>query len=363
MTNYSGKPSPRSAADILLGLSGGSTRAPNSASALLNALVSPPPSAFGLLGESYRRRYEWNARFQHWERPASVTEEGTIERAERNVRLALADNHWLNDEGVVIRPQGSYHNNTNVRVEADIDLRAVHPAAKVDYHENVVQSAARSILNYGGARLTEDQAFSRMRSELFADLGRKFGYLNIDLGKKALRIKGITGSRAEVDVVPAVNYHFVRWNSALNRYIVFDGVAIYSTDGRWTINFPEQHYANGVAKNGRTSRRFKRIVRIFKRLRADMETRGLLLIDVPSFLVECLVYAVEDEYFLVESDDAYDRVLRVARRMKALLASEATAARLTEVNEIKFLFHVNQPWRRETATAFVSAVLTHLGEV
>lgn len=359
MTNNSRKPAPLSAAEILLGLSGDSSPAPRP----LNKFSSPPQNILGLLGESYRRRNEWNTRFQHWERPASVTEEGTIERAERNVRLALADNHWLNDEGVVIRPQGSYHNNTNVRVEADIDLRAVHPAAKVEYHENVVQSAARDILRYASAGLTDAQVFSRMRSELFANLGRKFGYLNVDIGRKALRIKGITGSRAEVDVVPVVNYHFVQWNSALNRYSLFEGVAIYSTDGRWTINFPEQHYANGVAKNDRTSRRFKRIVRIFKRLRADMELRGLLLIEVPSFLVECLVYAVEDEYFLVESDDAYHRVLRVARQMKALLESEATAAHLTEVNEIKILFHVNQSWGRETATAFVSAVLTHLGEI
>ncbi len=362
MSGNSQWPKQLSAADILLGLSGNSSPSQSPQNGLFGSLATPPPQNFlGLLGETYRRRNEWNDRFAHWERPASVTEEGTIERAERNIRRAIDGNDWLYDHDVIIRPQGSYHNNTNVRVEADIDLRAEHPAAKVEYHQNVVQDAARGVLGYSGLGLTEGQIFAQMRTELMAELGRKFGYLNVVPGKKAIRVRGITGSRAEVDVVPTIQYHYVLWNDLMARYDVLKGVAIYSTDGHWTVNFPEQHYANGVAKNNGTLRRFKRVTRIFKRLRADMQTRGIFSVEVPSFLIECLVYAVEDSYFLVESDDAFDRVLRVARRLKELL-STATIPALTEINEIKSLFHYSQPWRPEIATAFVNAAIAHLGE-
>jgi hypothetical protein len=53
---------------------------------LLGAAANPAtsidvPNILALLGERYRRRAEWNDRFAHWEKPASTTEEGTIERA------------------------------------------------------------------------------------------------------------------------------------------------------------------------------------------------------------------------------------------------------------------------------------------
>ena len=64
----------------------------------------------------------------------------------------------------------------------------------------------------------------------------------------------------------------------------------------------------------------KRIVRIFKRLRSDMIDRRLLATSVPSFLVECLVHLVVNEYFLVETDEPYDRVRRVALRLRERLS-------------------------------------------
>ncbi len=354
MTDYSKKP--LSAADILLG------GAPSAGRGIFDNLIPPPNNGLGIFSEAYRRRSEWNKRFAHWEKPASVSEEGTIERAERNVRVAIARNDWLTDENVQVSPQGSYHNNTNVRIDADIDLRVVYPAVYVEYDPNVVQSAAREYLGYQSSGKTYPQVFGVMRSALTTTLGDAFGYLKIDAGNKAIRVKGITGSRAEVDVVPMVQYNKVRWNDYFRRYDVSEGVAILGGDGRWTFNFPEQHHANGKTKNLRTARRFKKVVRIVKRLRADMAARGIFTADIPSFFIECLVYAVEDQYFLVENDDAYDRVRRVTRRMRELVNAPLAAAGLTEINAIKPLFAASQPWRLETAARFLDAALFHLGD-
>lgn len=237
-----------------------------------------------ILGDPYRRRADWNARFEHWEKPASVSEQGTIERAQSNVISAIVNNRWLSEQQVVICAQGSYHNNTNVRTDADIDLRAVHPALKIEYDRNVHQDAARSVLSYCDYGMTFDRIFSSMRSELTGQFSKKFGRPHVGFGKKAIRIKGITGSRAEVDVVPTIRFHYVTWVPHLSRYNISEGVAILSTENRWTLNFPEQHAVNGVTKRARTAHRFKKVVRIFKRLRTDMADRGLVTARVPSFL-------------------------------------------------------------------------------
>jgi len=84
------------------------------------------------------------------------------------------------------------------------------------------------------------------------------------------------------------------------------------------LNYPDQHSANGRSKRLNTGLQFKRVVRIVKRLRVDMTERGILRDKVPSFLVECLVYLVEDPYFTVASDDRYERVTRVLNRLAAL---------------------------------------------
>ena len=96
-------------------------------------------------------------------------------------------------------------------------------------------------------------------------------------------------------------------------------------------------------------------------MRADMTDHGLLAVSVPSFLVECLVYVVEDWHFLVPTDDRYDRVRRVTIRIQELLSDPAIAAALTEINEIKYLFHPAQAWSRENAMTFANTAVAHLG--
>src|SRR5262249_41345042 len=85
--------------------------------------------------------------------------------------------------------------------------------------------------------------------------------------------------------------------------------------------------------------------------------RNLVL---PSFLVECLVYRVEDDYFLVDADDRYDRLLRLVRRMHGQLNDPVWAATANEINEIKLLFGPHQPWTIEVAKRFSAAAWNRL---
>ena len=143
------------------------------------------------------------------------------------------------------------------------------------------------------------------------------------------------------------------------------GSAILSLNGTWTYNYPDQHLANGRAKRLRTAYQFKKIVRISKRLRADMEERGIYIRKVPSFLVECLVYLAEDVDFTWIGDDRYDRVKRVLARALWRIENEAIVAidPLTEINEVKALFEPGQAWAKADAIDFLRAALTHVGDV
>jgi len=293
----------------------------------------------------------------HWERPASDTEEQQIERAAEMVRVVLSNNRWLNDEGVTIAPQGSYHNNTNVRREADMDLRAVHPDIRLEYAPGVVIDSARTMLGIYDTGRTYHDIAQEMRREITRELIQRFGASNVDAsGNKAIRLKKLPGSRADVDIVQTFRYYLVVWDFYSSQYHVEEGVAILGQDGSWTHNFPEQHHANGIAKRGRTKHRFKRNVRILKRLRDELVNADQLAPkQAPSFLIECLTYAVEDEYFLVETDDRYARALRILSRMDECLHDANWIMNATEINAIKYLFRPTQPWTVDDAKAFVLA--------
>jgi hypothetical protein len=315
-----------------------------------------------LLAEGSRTQSSWNDRLANWERPASDSEEVQIERAAGMVRSSLEGNAWLRSEGVVVSAQGSYFNNTNVRLESDMDLRAVHPLIRIVYANDVIVEYAQTAHGIPQTGRYFSDVIVEMRRQIAASLIEKFGAASVDAsGKKAIRLKKLPGSRSDVDIVPMFKYLWVWWNNPARQYWQNPGVTILGNDGTWIHNFPDQHAANGIAKRARTAHRFKRNVRIFKRLRNELVREGKLAPGrVPSFLIECLTYAVEDDYFLVETDDRYERANRILHRMWGLLDNPLWTSTATEINGIKLLFHVTQPWAVDDAKGFIALALAQL---
>lgn len=306
-----------------------------------------------------RPRSSWNDRLAHWEKPASDTEEAQIERAASMVRETLAGHPLLTRDGVEIQAQGSYHNNTNVRLESDIDLRAVHPLIRVEYGEGVSTNNADAALGLVGGRALRD-VNREMRSAIAEAFEDAFGKGEYDAsGNKAIRLKKRQGTRADLDIVPCFRYLWVCASGS--QYVSTEGISILGSDGSWTNNFPAQHYANGVAKRANTGCRFKKIVRMTKRLRDELAELGRLgRITIPSYFIESLIYCVEDVYFLVESDDRYDRLRRVLRRAAQLLADDRWCTTATEINGIKYLFHPTRGWTLDGARIFIARALERL---
>jgi hypothetical protein len=309
-----------------------------------------------------RTRQSWNERLEHWERPASESEEAMIERAGRMVRDVMSRNAWSVAEGVQIEPQGSYYNNTNVRQESDLDLRATNPSIFIRYCLTVVPEYAYQALRYFSTGKTYADVAAWLRREIVSELGREFGILNVDAsGKKAIKVNGVPGTRAPVDVVPCFRLHYVLWDTNSQRYWTIPGVAILDRDLHWTFSYPDQHHRRGIDKRANTQLRFKKIVRILKRLRDELVGTGALAPrEVSSFLVESLAHGVEDHYFTVEQDDRYDRLMRIVLRMRTQLYDGQWQSAAMEINGINLLFLATDPARLASAKKFVDLALQRL---
>ena len=312
-----------------------------------------------------RSRPSWNDRFSHWERSPSDSEADEIQRSGAMVRSALSRSAWLMSEGVEVRPQGSYHNNTNVRRDSDMDLCVWHPGILVRVEDGLSHEEVNRRLGYTVGSGPIPEIAARLRREVGLVLGATFGVANVRAGNKAFRVPAVAGSRADADVVPAVCLHYVRRSlpGFMSPYEPFrrtEGVIIYAEDGTATLNFPRQHQDNGKAKRARTKHRFKKVVRIAKRLRDELVKLGHLTSgQVPSFLVECLVYGVEEGAFVLE-EDRYARMRRILGRIDTQVRSPDWTRVAVEINEVKLLFHHTQPWTVDDAQAFVTAALRRL---
>lgn len=321
--------------------------------------MSDPRNLLEAAMAAARTRTSWNSWLETAEKPASDHEESKIQRAATLASAIVEDNTWLLLQGARVYPQGSYFNNTNVRLEADMDLRVQVPQVWIEYMDGVSADSTKHLASYSNNALTYSDINRFMRSELETGLVKKFGRHNVDAtGEKAVKVHGLDGSRADCDLVPTFELNV--FMKGVYCPIMVEGVAIlHRTLGR-TFNFPKQHNENGIAKRTRTSHRFKRYVRMLKRLNYELAERKEIANRLPSFYVECLVYCVEDEFFLNESDDRYDRLLRILGRLRALLSDPSWCNDATEVNEIKYLFRNNHSWSFRDASAFIDAAIKRL---
>ena len=193
-----------------------------------------------IFAEGARTRSSWNDRLTHWERPASDSEEVQIQRAASMVGSALAGNTWLRSEGVVVSAQGSYFNNTNVRLESDMDLRAVHPLIRIAYANDVIVEYAQKVHGIPQSGRYFSDVLVEMRRQIVTSLVEKFGAANVDAsGNKAIRLKKLPGSRSDVDIIPMFKFLWVWWNNPARQYWQNTGLTILGSDGTWIYNFSD----------------------------------------------------------------------------------------------------------------------------
>jgi hypothetical protein len=250
--------------------------------------------------------------------------------------------------------QGSYSARTNVRQNSDVDVCVCY-AGSAFFDEYQGGSTRSSVGN-----LPATYSYSDYKNAIGKALVDHFGGAGVTRGKKAFTVHENT-YRIDADVIPTWEYRCYRGTVTAGVPVYISGIG-FIPDGATQViaNWPEQTYANGVARNNATSRFYKRTIRILKRLRDKMQTNGIVASnDVASFLIECLVWNVPAEYF--DRDTHTQRVRATLMHAFNNTLKDDLCSEWLEVSELKYLFRPSQPWTRQKAHAFVSAAWDYIG--
>ncbi len=297
---------------------------------------------------------DWESTFRGWSKPSSDTEQQKCDHAEKKaIKAAISESPELANRTIDIFPQGSYRNNTNVRLDSDVDICVV--CRDVFFYDLPFDG---SITKENATIQDASYGYSTFKNEVETALVRKFGRNMVKRGKKAFDVHE-NSYRVDADVVACFEHR--RYYRDYYGQIVFHcGTELHPDNGGRIINWPEQHYENGVTKNKATSGRFKFITRVIKRLRNEMDENGIAAAKpIPSYLIECLVWNTPKELFghLEYTDDVRSML---AHTFNETLTKEQ-CKEWGEVNELKYLFWIGQPWTWLQAHSFLGAAWDYIG--
>lgn len=288
-------------------------------------------------------------KFRRWAKPPSQSEEDRCNNAVTAIRNAINGSSKLRNRNIKVFLQGSYRNNTNVRQDSDVDVGVLClDTFFPDYPDGKGHS------DFGIDPATYD--YDDFKNDVGEALVAHFRDGTVTRGNKAFDIKA-TSYHVEADVAPFFEH---RRYSVDGRYI--SGVQLLPDNGIPTniINWPEQHYDNGVGKNKATRLRYKSLVRIFKKLRNEMAEQGNNTAKpAVGFLLECLMWNVPDR--LMGSNLYTEDMRQALTHLYNKTKSNEECGDWGEVSELKYLFNSTQKWTRSDAHNFVLAAWNHIG--
>lgn len=290
----------------------------------------------------------WEEIFRSWAKSPSTGEQDKCNNAETAIRKAVANSPNFTDKIVRVFTQGSYRNRTNIGAEGDVDVGVL--CTDTFFFDLPDGFTADSF----GISTPAEYRHPEFKDHLHQALNYHFGEKAVSRGSKAFDIHENT-YRIDADVVPHFEYR--RYDKNGN-YLT--GTSFLTGDGKRIVNWPEQNYENGVAKNDATGYRFKALTRTIKNLRAQMANDGREVAkSIPSYLIECLVWNVPNEGF---NHDTYTADVRyVLAHLFNNTKSFEDCKEWGEVNELKYLFRNSQPWTLAQAHAFISAAWVYIG--
>jgi hypothetical protein len=275
-----------------------------------------------------------------WRKPPSDTEENKLSNAERMVKEAIQESDDLKDKKIDVFGQGSYANDTNVKLNSDIDLNAsLNDTVFID----IPKEKKQEDFGYGDS----SYKFSEYKDSIEKALVAKFGKSEVIRNDKCITIKA-NSYRVEADVIPTFKYyrHEENGGKAIGTKFITD-------KGKSIVNYPIQHIDNGKKKNSQTQKRFKRLTRIFKRLRYKMiEDNEPVSDNISSFLLECLVFNVPDNVFN-DNDTWTDRLKESIIYLYNKTKEEKDCKEWGEVSELLYLFHSGRKWKYTDVNTFL----------
>lgn len=293
---------------------------------------------------AYSPKRDWESLFASWIKPSSETEVSRSKNAERMVGDALKEYAPLKYRNYRVFATGSYANNTNVRLNSDVDIMVC--CTDTSFY-NLPEGYTISSIGISPATYH----FEEFKNDVQAALSNKFGYTEVKRGNKVLVISE-NSYRVGTDVCPCFEYN--QSELVYGRLNPWPTGVQFITDDGWAIqNWPQQHLDNGIEKNNQTNYRYKYLVRILKRLRNEMVDHGYKEAEaVPPLLIECMAWNVPNNWYFQNS---YKETVRLVLAYLITEIPKGDPERWREVNGIKFLFHWRQKWTQQQALDFLLA--------
>lgn len=287
----------------------------------------------------------------NWTKPPSDSEQSKLENSERMVREAINEDEILKKISTETFGQGSYANDTNVKLNSDIDINVRYTDGFFFELPDNTTEADIGIDKLPSAGYT----FKEFKDDVENALVNKFGRSEVKRNDKCITIKGNT-YRIKTDVVPTWNYRCYAENGT---YIL--GAKFYPDTSIWgTVNFPKQHIQNAVNKNSNTSRRFKRLTRLHRKLRYQMIDDGVKVSDnITSFLLECLVWNVPNR-IMNDYDTWTERLKQSIVYIYEQTKEEDTCKEWGEVSEFLYLLRGGRKWSRTDVNEYMVQLWNYL---
>jgi len=299
---------------------------------------------------------DWEATLRSWVKPPSETEDAKRDKTESQIREALTASTRLKGINYKVYAKGSYANNTNVRLDSDVDI-AVECADFFYYDDtgaaaDVTKAVKTEFPDYAGG-----YSCTAFKNDVEQALIDYYGSSAVERGNIAIRVRE-KKTTLPADVVPCFEYRYIYDIDSRGSILYHQGTRVYPDKGTYIHNWPKQQHERGVTKNLATGRRFKAMVRALKRLENELVTAKKIQ-EQPSFFMECLVYNVPNK-FLNQGTYVADMRAILATIFNATLTDDACRKWL-EVSERRYLFQSSQTWTRQQAHEFSAAAWNHIG--
>ena len=285
-----------------------------------------------------------------WTKPPSDSEQSKLENSEKMVRDVIKPDEKLKYKSTEVFAQGSYANNTNVRLNSDIDINVRYTGGFFfelphNYEEK----------DFGLDKIPDSEyKFAEFKNDVENALIKRFGRYDVDRKDKCITIKG-NSYRIETDVVPTCNYRRYTTNG---NFII--GAKFISDKGKGIVNFPKQHIENGISKNSLTYRKFKRLARLHKKLRYKMENDKLNVSEnIKSFLLESLVWNVPNS--VINTSGSWTETLKQSIIFLYQNTEENDLCKdWGEVSELLYLFHNGRKWSRSDVNQYMKVLWNYM---
>jgi hypothetical protein len=249
--------------------------------------------------------------FEIWSNQGAVA---SAQATHISVRAALAaDSSHLGQLNYYVFLQGSYRNATNVRADSDVDIVVRYNSA---FNHNVHSLPPNQKSLFDAQHTNATYRWPHFRAEVFGALRAYYGTANVEESERCLKVAAASG-RVAGDVVPALPFRNYNYFFGLGSQSYVEGIRFEDRNGTQIVNYPDQHYENGLAKNSieRTGGRFKRTVRMFKNARTRAVDSGLLSADAASsYFLDCLLWNVPDNLFSPSRQETFCGILNHLNR-------------------------------------------------